>query len=71
MLNRKNIPELYQEEAQILARELEGTIKQFNNVIDKINNMNEEYREDMYKFDSLIDQNEMKKIIYLDNDMAK
>ncbi|WRM56857.1 hypothetical protein UM546_12890 [Staphylococcus aureus] len=70
-MNRKNIPELYQEEAQSLARELEGTIKQFNNVIDKINNMNEEYREDMYKFDSLIDQNEMKKIIYLDNDMAK
>lgn len=61
LLNRKNIPELYQEEAQSLARELEGTIKQFNNVIDKINNMNEEYREDMYKFDSLIDQNEMKK----------
>ncbi|MFH6520463.1 hypothetical protein ACHLNR_14225, partial [Staphylococcus aureus] len=60
-MNRKNIPELYQEEAQSLARELEGTIKQFNNVIDKINNMNEEYREDMYKFDSLIDQNEMKK----------
>ncbi|MGU3218999.1 hypothetical protein ACVXZ0_17145 [Staphylococcus aureus] len=35
LLNRKNIPELYQEEAQSLARELEVAIKQFNNVIDK------------------------------------
>ena len=61
LLNRKSIPELYQDEAQELARELEDTIKQFNNVIDKINNMNEEYRKDMHKFDSLIDQNEMKK----------
>lgn len=61
MLNRKNIPELYQDEAQSLARELEDTIEQFNNVIDKINNVNEEYQKDMYKFDSFIDQYEMKK----------
>lgn len=61
LLNRKSIPELYQDESQGLERELEDTIKQFNNVIDKINNMNEEYRKDMHKFDSLIDQYEMKK----------
>ncbi|HDE4337187.1 TPA: hypothetical protein PDW96_000754 [Staphylococcus aureus] len=61
LLNRKSIPELYQDELQGLERELEDTIKQFNNVIDKINNMNEEYRKDMHKFDSLIDQYEMKK----------
>ncbi|MCE4966437.1 hypothetical protein KJB81_07350 [Staphylococcus chromogenes] len=61
LLNRKSIPELYQDELQGLERELEDTIEQFNNVIDKINNMNEEYRKDMHKFDSLIDQYEMKK----------
>lgn len=61
LVNRKNVPEFYQDETQELAHELDDAIKQFNNVIDKINNMNEEYQKDMYKFDSLIDRNEMKK----------
>ncbi|MBE7355684.1 hypothetical protein INS17_03970 [Staphylococcus haemolyticus] len=61
LLNRKEVSKLYKDEVKQLSSELNKSIDQFNTVIEKINSINEEYRKDMYKFDTIIDQNEMKK----------
>lgn len=61
LLNRKEVSKLYEDEVKQLSSELNKSIDQFNTVIEKINNINDEYRKDMHKFDAIIDQNEMKK----------
>lgn len=61
LLNRKEVSKLYKDEVKQLSSELNKSIDQFNTVIEKINNINDEYQKDMHKFDAIIDQNEMKK----------